>query len=179
MPMDQLPEVENGLSINDVIKEINGIISSWTDVYKPITAGRKESLEKCKMQDKSGASIKHALMGLIVTMVSDLNMTKEDIKKSVTIEAEAPFIKLEAGEKYMDIYNSIKDWIMAYVEVAPKTEDFITKLEAIPDRVTKIGEGAKDELSESGLGAMELMKVVKGTMNSCSKIKEVCTTLLA
>ena len=179
MPMDQLPEVENGLSINDMIKEVNGIISSWTDVYKPITAGRKESLEKCKMENKSGATIKHALMGLIVTMVSDLNMSIEDIKKSVTIETEAPFIKLEAAEKYMDIYNSIKAWIMAYVEVAPKTQDFIDKLEGIPDRVKAIADGAKDELSESGLSPMDLMKVVKGTLNTCSKIKEVCTTLLA
>ena len=78
--MDQLPEVPNGLSINEMVKEINSIIASWTDVYKPIMNGRKDTLEKCKMNGKA-ATIQHALMGLIVTMVSDLNMTVDDIKK--------------------------------------------------------------------------------------------------
>jgi len=44
------------------------------------------------MGDKGGASIKEALMGLIVTMVADLNMTIEDIKKTFTIIDEVPFI---------------------------------------------------------------------------------------
>jgi hypothetical protein len=118
-------------------------------------------------------------MGLVVTMVSDLNMSVEDLKKSITFETEAPFVKVAAAEKYMGIYESIKEWIMGFVEVAPKTQEFIEKIEAIPDKVTAIAEGAKDELANAGLGAMELMKVVKGTMNTCSKIKEVCATLLA
>lgn len=86
------------------------------------------------MKDKKGATINHALMGLIVTMVSDLNMTVEDIKKSITFETESPFIKITTVDKYMKIYNSIKDWIMAYVDVGSKTQEFIEKIEAIPDK---------------------------------------------
>ena len=41
------------------------------------------------MKDKKGANIQHAMMGLIVTMVSDLNMTVEDVKKSITFEEES------------------------------------------------------------------------------------------
>jgi len=121
MGLDQLPEVENGLSINDLIKEINTIISGWTDIYQPITKGRKETLDSCAMGEKGGASVKTALMGLIVTMVADLDMGLEDIKKAVTIIDEAPFIKIETVDKYMDIYNKIKDWIMAYVDVGGKS----------------------------------------------------------
>tara|TARA_B110000285_G_C14935889_1_gene519554 strand:+ start:297 stop:533 length:237 start_codon:yes stop_codon:yes gene_type:complete len=73
------------------------------------------------MKDKKGATIQHAMMGLIVTMVSDLNMTVEDVKKSITFEEESPFIKISTVDKYMKIYNSIKDWIMAYVDVGSKT----------------------------------------------------------
>jgi len=47
MGLDQIPEVENGLSINDLIKEVNTIIGGWTDIYKPITSGRKDTLDSC------------------------------------------------------------------------------------------------------------------------------------
>jgi len=130
------------------------------------------------MGDKGGASIKEALMGLIVTMVADLNMTIEDIKKAITIIDESPFIKIDTVEKYKKIYEGLKDWIMAFVDVGGKTEDFTTKIAAIPDKAQAIADGAKDELASAGLGVIELMKVVKGTINSVSKIKEVCKTLL-
>ena len=55
--IDQLPEVENGMSINELIKEFNGIISEWTDIYLPITSGRTNTLDKCNMGKKSGATI--------------------------------------------------------------------------------------------------------------------------
>ena len=130
------------------------------------------------MGDKGGASIKEALMGLIVTMVADLNMTIEDIKKAITIIDESPFIKIDTVEKYKKIYEGLKDWIMAFVDVGGKTEDFITKISAIPDKAQAIADGAKDELASAGLGVIEVMKIVKGTINSVSKIKEVCKTLL-
>jgi hypothetical protein len=49
MGLDQLPEVENGLSINELVIEINTIISCWTDIYEPITKGRTETLESFNM----------------------------------------------------------------------------------------------------------------------------------
>ena len=73
------------------------------------------------MGDKGGASINEALMGLIVTMVADLNMTIEDIKKTFTIIDEVPFIKIDTVDKYQKIYESLKAWIMAFVDVGGKT----------------------------------------------------------
>ena len=55
--IDKIPEVENGMSINELIKEFNGIISEWTDIYKPITSGRTKTLDSCDMGKKSGATI--------------------------------------------------------------------------------------------------------------------------
>ena len=105
------------MSINELVKEINAIISGWTGIYKPVTKGRTDTLDATSMKDKTGATVNHALMGLIVTMVSDLNMTVDDIKKSVTITDDAPFVHVAAVDKYMKIYNSIKDWIMGYVDI--------------------------------------------------------------
>jgi hypothetical protein len=113
-------------------------------------------------------------MGLIVTMVSDLNLTIEDIKKQITIVPESPFVKIETTEdKYLKFYNNIKDWILAYVDVGDKVLEFIEKIEALPDKAQEIADGAKDELANSGLGMMEIVKIVKGTLNTVSKVKEV------
>jgi len=126
--IDQLPEVENGGAINELIKEINEIISSWTDLYSPITEWRKKTLESCSMEGKTGASIKDALLGLIVTMVSDLNMTIEDLKKVISFKTEAPFIDIKTVDKYMAVYEAIKEWVMAFVGVKDRCDEFIEKL---------------------------------------------------
>ena len=55
--IEKIPEVENGMSINELIKEFNGIISEWTDIYKPIKSGRTNTLDSCGMSKKSGATI--------------------------------------------------------------------------------------------------------------------------
>jgi BarA-like signal transduction histidine kinase len=44
------------------------------------------------MSKKSASTIKDALLGLIVTMVSDLNMSKDDILKAISFTDESPFI---------------------------------------------------------------------------------------
>ena len=67
---------------------------------------------------------------------------------------------------------------MAFVDVGGKSKDFISKIEAIPDKAQAIADGAKDELANAGLGVIEVMKIIKGTITSVSKIKEVCKTLL-
>jgi hypothetical protein len=116
-PIDQLPEVKNGLSINELIQEVNGIISEWTDIYKPITEWRNKTLESCDMGKAKGATIKEAILGLIVTMVCDLNMTIDDVKKAITFKDEEPYVEISTVDKYMAIYDSIKEWIMSYLDV--------------------------------------------------------------
>lgn len=173
----QIPEVKDGMSINELIKEFNDIVKEWTDIYSPITAARKKTLDSCDMAKKPGSTIKNALLGLIVTMVSDLNISLEDFKKAITFKDEAQYIGMNTVEKYMEIYESIKAWVLGYVDVKDRCQGFIDKLTEIPGKATEIVTNAPSELEDSGLGAMDLMKVVKGTKDSVSKIKNVAEAL--
>ena len=123
-PIEKLPEVEKGGAINDLIKEFNGIIGEWTDIYKPVTEWREKTLGSCSMEMSPGASIKDALLGLVVTMVCDLNMTKDDILKAIKFKTEAPYIEMTTVDKYMKIYESIKEWVMSYIDVSGRCEEF-------------------------------------------------------
>lgn len=177
-PIEALPEVKDGGSINELIKEFNDIIKEWMDIYSPITDARKKTLDSCDMAKNSGSTIKNALLGLIVTMVSDLNMSKDDILKAITFKSEAPYIEMNTVEKYMAVYESIKAWVMGYVDVKDRCEGFMEKLQEIPGKATEIASNAPAELEDSGMNAMQLMKVVKGTKDSVSKIKNVTETLM-
>ena len=142
------------MSINELIKEFNGIIKEWTDIYSPITAARKSTLDKCDMSKKPGSTIKNALLGLIVTMVSDLNMSLDDVKKAITFKDEAPYIEFNTVEKYMEVYEAIKAWVLGYIDVKDRVGDFTEKLMEIPSKATEIATNAPSELENSGLGAM-------------------------
>ena len=76
------------------------------------------------MEKTPGASIKDALLGLVVTMVCDLNMTKDDILKAIKFKTEAPYIEMTTVDKYMKIYESLKAWVMSYIDVSKRTEEF-------------------------------------------------------
>merc|ERR1719263_1192861 len=130
------------------------------------------------MESRPGATLQHALMGLFVTVIADCNLTLEDIKKQIHFVKEAPFIKVDFAEKYMACFGSIADWVMSYVMVAPKIVAFIEKLNALPEKCVEIGNKAKDDLIAAGLGPMDVMKIMKATMKSLAKIKDVVKTLI-
>jgi hypothetical protein len=175
--MDQIPEVKNGLSINELIKEVNGVISEWTDIYKPITERREKTLTSCSMGKSPGATIKEALLGLIVTMVADLNMTIEDVKKAISFKTESPYIVISTVDKYMKVYDSIKEWVQAYINIQERCGEFTDKIKEVPTKATEIATNAPNELEDSGLNPFELAKVISGTKTSVSKMKNVAETL--
>lgn len=105
------------MSINDMIKEINEIITAWSKIYQPITSGRAKTLKKCNMENKSGASIKDAVMGLLVTIVVDLNYTFNDLKNAITFTKQSPYLDFSLEDKYQAVGKSIKEWAMGYADV--------------------------------------------------------------
>lgn len=79
--VEKLEEVKNGLAINDFIKEFNGIVDSWLDIYGAIKDGMEKTLKSCGMEKTKSAGLKEVLLSLVVTMVADLNMSLDDLKK--------------------------------------------------------------------------------------------------
>ena len=75
----EIAEVKNGGSINDLIREVNEVIAGWTENYQPVADARDATKNACGMEKKKKAGVKEALMGLAVTMVSDGNMSQQDL----------------------------------------------------------------------------------------------------
>ena len=117
-------------------------------------------------------------MSLIVTMVSDLNMSLDDLKKQISFTVEEPFIKIECVDKYMTVYNDMVAWVKSYIDTKERAEAFTEKIEGIPDKAKEVGENAKTELETSDLDMMAKAKVIKDTMSSVSKIKDVAATVV-
>ena len=44
-------------------------------------------------------------------------MTLADVKKSITFKTESPYVEVSTVDKYMAVYDSIKAWVLAYVDV--------------------------------------------------------------
>ena len=176
--VEKLEEVKNGLAINDFIKEFNGIVGDWLDIYGAIKDGMESTLKSCGMDKCKSAGLKEVLLSLIVTMVSDLNMSLDDLKKQITFTVEKPFIKIEAVEKYMDVYNKMVTWVEAYIDSQERATAFTEKVEGIPDKAKELGENAKTELETSDLDMMAKAKVIADTGKSVSKIKDIAATIM-
>lgn len=176
--VEKLETVKNGMAINDFIGEFNGVVGDWLDIYGSIQDGMEKSLKACGMDKVKGAGLKEALLSLIVTMVSDLNMSLDDLKKQIGFKAEPPFIDIKCVDKYETVFEAIKGWIMAFIDTKERAEAFSEKVEALPDKAKNIGENAKTEIETSDLDLMSKAKVVKDTLSSVSKIKDIAATIL-
>ena len=177
-PVEKLEEVKNGMAINDLIKEFNGIVGDWLAIYGSISDAMEKTLKGCGMDKTKSAGLKEVLMSLIVTMVSDLNMSLDDLKKQISFTVEEPFIKIECVDKYMTVYNDMVAWVKSYIDTKERAEAFTEKIEGIPDKAKEVGENAKTELETSDLDMMAKAKVIKDTMSSVSKIKDVAATVV-
>jgi len=65
-----------------------------------VSVAKKECLNSCDMGETKSANLEHVIKGLLLSMVADLKMTKEDLLESITFKAEAPFLEFKAVEKF-------------------------------------------------------------------------------
>ena len=61
---------------------------------------KKECLNSCDMGETKDANLGHVIKGLILSMVAEFKMTKEELLESITFKAEAPFLEFKAMEKF-------------------------------------------------------------------------------
>merc|ERR1711998_717933 len=54
----EIPEVENGQSINELIREVNAVVGEWTEIYQPVTDARGATKDACDMKGKKTATVK-------------------------------------------------------------------------------------------------------------------------
>ena len=126
------------------------------------------------MEKKKTAGVRECLLGLAVTMVAN----EKDLEKSFIFVEEQPFIEVEAEERWTRVFDSIKEWINAYIDTGSRCEEFIETLSQFPEKAASIGANINDEFEQSDLGTFEKMKVLKNILVAVSKIKSIVSTLV-
>ena len=107
------------------------------------------------MEKKKSAGLKEAMVGLSVKMVSDANMTIDDLKKCIVFTDEKPFFEIKGEDVYVGIYEKIKEWIEAIIGSSERCEEFLEKLSEFPEKAANIGANVKDEMENSDLGVWD------------------------
>ena len=99
----EIKEVENGGSINELIKEVNQLVADWTENYQPISDAKDETLKAAGFEKKKTAGPKECILGLVVAAVADAKMTPKELEDSIGFKEEAPFVEFQLDEKWSPI----------------------------------------------------------------------------
>ena len=79
---------------------MNEVLKEWGDVTGPIDDNKAASLKASALDKTPGANITHVLIGLMLTMVSDLNMSLTDVKNQIKFLEKEPYIQIGVVDKY-------------------------------------------------------------------------------
>jgi hypothetical protein len=143
-----IKNIEGADSLNALIDKFNGIIDEWDGIYSPIDTNKSASIKAAGLDKTPGANITHVFLGLILTFIADLNMSLDDVKKSIKFLDKEPYIQITAVDKYKALIDSMPNWISAYFEGMPLIENFIPKLEEIPTEAVNVFSEAPSEFAE-------------------------------
>ena len=71
----KIKPIENGMSINELIGEFNGVVDEFTEQYAPLEDGKDAALKASGMEKKKTAGAKECMLGLAVAAVAEAKMT--------------------------------------------------------------------------------------------------------
>lgn len=135
-------------------------------MYGPIEEKVKEGLKVSGMDKTPGAKINHVILGTIVSIIADSELTVDQLKKCITITDEEPYIAFETTPKWENITNVIPGWIKSYFDGGEQVDDLMEKFEEVPDKATEVGEKSPEEFEE--LEFMEKAKMLKDVAKAVS-----------
>ena len=165
-----IKQIEGGGSVNELIDTINGLSDQWNEMYGPIKEKCKEGIKNSGMDKTPGSNIKHVILGSIVAIIADAELSVEDLKKAIKITDEEPYLHFEVSPKWMNVVEVIPAWIKSYFEGGEQVDDLMGKFEEIPDKATDVGSNAPSEFED--LDFMAKAKMLKDVAKAVSKVKD-------
>ena len=167
---DIVETIDGAKSMNDLIRNFNGIQAEWKKIKGPIDKQKAVCLKASGLEKTPGSGIIHVLLGLNLSMVADCNMNKEQIQKAIKISEEAPYINIEEIERLKDIITPLPEWIMSYVDGVQKLPSLLERTLRIPCQASDIAKNAPAEFAD--LEFMAKAKMIKEVIACVSKIKD-------
>ena len=168
---EKLELVEGANDLNDLIKEINQMTEQWDEIYTPIVKYKTACLKAAGLEKVQGAEVKHVIIGMIVLMVTEKNMTLDDIKRKIVITPdEMPFIKITEEQKHETILKALAHYLKVASEGKHNVMELKTQIEEIPSKASEIAKSAPTDYVD--LEFMEKAKMIKMTMANVSRCKD-------
>jgi division protein CdvB (Snf7/Vps24/ESCRT-III family) len=171
-----IKEIDGADSLNALIQKINDVVDEWGTINDPIEKAKAAALKASGLDKTPGANITHVLLGLVLTMIADLNMSAADIKKQIKFLEKEPYIQIGAVDKYQALIDAIPPWLQSYFEGVTKVDDVAEKIQVLPGEAGEVTKNAPEEFSE--LEFMAKAKMIKNVAQTVSKIKDKCEEVM-
>jgi hypothetical protein len=129
--------IEGAETLNLVLSDFDGYVKEWKELTDPILQSRDEAFKLCEIDEFKLANIKHVIIGSFLSYMVN-GATLEFVKKHVTFKKQSPFIdvSLEIEQKYKEIFEKVKEWIIQYWQVIDKVAPLYKKIMEIPLKAT-------------------------------------------
>jgi len=174
--IEKVSHVEGAESLNSLVNNVNGLIDQWNDIYDPIKGKTGAILKTAGLGNTKGATVKHALVGVITSMAAMADFRLDDLKKMIKFKKEVPFIELGLVGTFAEINMDLVSLIQAYFSSLTQLDDLAEKLADIPPSATEVGKNAPSEFDD--LDFMAKAKMIKMVMSAVSSIKDKVETIM-
>lgn len=108
--MSDIKEIEGADSLNDLIGKMNDVLKEWGDVTGPITESKDSSMKSAGLDKTPGSNITHVMIGLMITMVADLNMSMGEVRNQIKFLEKEPYIQIGVVDKYKGLIEGLPAW---------------------------------------------------------------------
>ena len=116
--------------------------------------------------------IKQVIVGMSISMVSDLQMTQQDLLKKIKFLKKEPHIQFDVP--WQTTQWALEEWIEAYTQASEQAQWQIQKLGECKDKANKIGVDIHREMNDvKELDLYEATQIIKDTSKTIQKMSKV------
>jgi len=175
----RITEDESLGTINEVVKKLNQIDKSWTDISNPVLKSCEETLKIAALDKTPGSNICHATLGLIIQALAHTgDITIEKVKNMVEINFDSkPYFSIKGEAKIIvDAGISLAEWFKSFIEGMLKIPAVRTPLMSIPTEASAAAAKVKEEFAK--LIGFDLIRKVKKVATVCKQIKALVESII-
>ena len=125
MTQTNIEPIEGADSFNNLLTQFNEVVEDWKSRISPVKEAQKQTLEASQLTKTPGAKLQHVLLGFALALVSDLNMSLEDVQKQFTFTTDEPYIQIKVVEKYKPVVEGLTAWVESYFKLFDGIEELV------------------------------------------------------
>ena len=101
--ISDVSKLDCNCKMNEAIDSVNAVIKAYNDVMDPINDSKDACLKAAKMDEYPTATALVLLRGVMVGGAAATNMKWDDIKDSISLTIEEPYLDLGKLDKWSEL----------------------------------------------------------------------------